>query len=355
MSSQHEGGQNYMAFLWKIAGASESASTFSFPTITPTTRARVFTFTDAAFARVAYIEGTSSGSDTVNFPASTADKDALVWRMAWLNTSATSFDTLPSGTQIYASTQEGVWSSTVTTGAIAADSLAFTANKRNIGATLVIEDATAAPSSTTINVDIPLHINLKWDTTHQLAVTHDGGTTTLEGVTLSTPTGWETVAYSGSLPAGDSFASLAATDATLGGGGYTMQAGDTLAWETQTGLTVDVNTTPVVSPAATVSGSYKIWNEVGQTWTSASTFTINDLGEVVVGSGIPVADRVTFQAMVGYLITQGYQGAGNETIQKWLLAEGISKKSFNEMLSDYLSGLGYNGPLPKQLRDWRNE
>lgn len=83
---------------------------------------------------------------------------------------------------------------------------------------------------------------------------------------------------------------------------------------------------------------------------NTQTVTITYVGGIV----IPTEGRQTFQAMVGYLITQGYQGAGNETIQKWLIAEGISKKSFNEMLRDYLTSLGYNGTLPEQLRDWRN-
>lgn len=135
-----------------------------------------------------------------------------------------------------------------------------------------------------ITVAIPASIGLKWGRTDlQLAVTHDGGTTTLDNVTLSAPAGWETVTFTTAPDEAstESFYEHAKTDATLGGGGYTMVAGDVLAWTTSTGLTIDGQTIPTVSPAATVTGSYKIWDDTLSTWSSTSTYTITDQGTFV--------------------------------------------------------------------------
>lgn len=352
VSSQHTDGGIYLAYLWKVAGASESAVSFSFPTITPTTTARLSRISGGEFTSVGYIEKTSSSSDLAEFPAATCSKDALVLRSVELSLAATSFDTLPTGTQIYANTQVGLWSTNETAGAIAADSLAFTADKRSIGATIVIEDATATaytitsidgdndvqagqsnvsivtsgidPASVTqavtlggetltinswtdsggnalINVDIPLHINAEWGTTHELAVTHDGGTTTLSGVTLSAPTGWETVSFATIPDTGttESFYEYSQSDVTVGN--FTAQVGDTLAFTSATGLTIDGSSIPVVNPAATVTGSYKWWDASLSTWTPVSSYTITNLG-VFGGSDTTVMIQEMISDMISEMV-----------------------------------------------------
>jgi hypothetical protein len=161
-----------------------------------------------------------------------------------------------------------------------------------------------------ITVTIPASINIKWGRTDlQLAVTHDGGTTTLDNVTLSAPSGWETVTLTSLNPNagtdylnGDiaTFEYHARTDASLGGGGYTMIVGDVLAWTTSAGLTVDGQTVPVVDPAATVTGSYKIWDDTLATWSSTSTYTITDDG---IYTGEPANDATAIvQPMVSNIV-----------------------------------------------------
>ena len=127
-------------------------------------------------------------------------------------------------------------------------------------------------------VNIPTHINLNWGAAHTLSITDDTGTVTLEGVTLSAPTGWEEITFTTAPNPSttESFYELSQTDADVGN--FTAATGDILAFESQTGLTVDGQTIPVVDPPATVSGSYKWWDVSLATWTDVGSFTINDLG-----------------------------------------------------------------------------
>lgn len=143
---------------------------------------------------------------------------------------------------------------------------------------------TGTPTTTQAVVDIPLHINLEWGSTNTLQVTDSVETHDLIGVTLSAPTGWETVTLT-STPnptTTESFYELSQTDATVGN--FTAALNDILAFESQSGLTVDAQTIPVVAPPATVSGAYKWWDVSLSTWTSVSNFTINDLGAVTSGT-----------------------------------------------------------------------
>lgn len=155
------------------------------------------------------------------------------------------------------------------------------------GETITVTNWTA----TAVTVDIPADIDLQWGTaTNQLALTDDTGTVTLDNVTLSIPTGWETVAYNGTAPdpgTTESFYEYAQTDTGLGGGGFTMAATDILAFESATGLTVDNQTIPVVDPPSTVTGGYKIWDVSIGTWTDESTYTITDGGDFGGGSDVP--------------------------------------------------------------------
>jgi hypothetical protein len=360
-SSQHDHGDVYSAVMTKTSSGSEPASyDFSFPIFTGSIEVAVFKVSGGSLASVTYFEQTSSVSDAVTFPATTATKDAAIVRFASLSTNATSFDSAPSGTDMITGTAQldfGLWQTTSSAGAVSSDSLGFTANKRNIGATVVFEDTSASSASITnidsdnnvqvgqtgavitttgidaasvtqavtlggesltitnwatdaITVTIPASINIKWGRTDlQLAVTHDGGTTTLDNVTLSAPSGWETVTLTSLNPNagtdylnGDiaTFEYHARTDASLGGGGYTMIVGDVLAWTTSAGLTVDGQTVPVVDPAATVTGSYKIWDDTLATWSSTSTYTITDDG---IYTGEPANDATAIvQPMVSNIV-----------------------------------------------------
>lgn len=134
-------------------------------------------------------------------------------------------------------------------------------------------------SETAVNVNIPLHINLEWDTTYQLALTDDTGTVTKSNITLSTNPNWETVTFNGTAPdpgTTESFYEHAQTDSDVGN--FTMVATDILAWESAAGLSIDDQTIPVVDPPSTVSGAYKIWDTSLSTWTGVSAYTITDGG-----------------------------------------------------------------------------
>lgn len=134
-------------------------------------------------------------------------------------------------------------------------------------------------SNTVVNVDIPSDIDLRWGRTDlELVVTNTVGSGSLSNVTLSNQTGWEAVNYDGpapDAPTTESFFEEAQTDTEIL---LTMGLNDLLAWETQTGLEVDAQTIPIVNPPATVSGSYRIWDESAGTWFGPSTFTIVDGG-----------------------------------------------------------------------------
>lgn len=185
------------------------------------------------------------------------------------------------------------------TGASPNVSLSYTHASQSWGAIGLSVQPSAAPSSTTINVDIPADIDLEWGTTHELAVTHDGGTTTLSGVTLSAPTGWETVSFSTIPDTGttESFYEYSQSDVTVGN--FTAQVGDTLAFTSATGLTIDGSSIPVVNPAATVTGSYKWWDASLSTWTPVSSYTITNLG--VFGGG---DTTVMIQEMISDMISE---------------------------------------------------
>lgn len=212
-------------------------------------------------------------------------------------------------------------------------------------------------SATAVNVDIPLHIDLEWgSTTNQLALTDDTGTVTLDNITLSAPTGWETVTYNGSAPnpaTTESFYEYAQTDS--GVGSFTMATSDILAWETQTGLTIDTQTIPVVDPPATVSGAYKIWDESLSTWTSVSSFTITD-GGTFGGGSVPVDSRKSVFKIAAYLRSTGTYTAKqtNELVVEWLVDEGTTRSNLNDMLYTYLGTLGLTGSLDDRLTKWQD-
>lgn len=159
-------------------------------------------------------------------------------------------------------------------------------------------------------VTIPEGIDLQWGGTYTLSVTDDTDTRNLTGVTLSAPAGWDTVIFSSApnTTDTDSFYEEAISDADLGGGGFTMAAGDVLAFETASGLTVDSQTIPTISPPATVTGAYKIYDVSAGVWTSESTYTWTD-----AGAPAAPADTITIDSIVptktGAVINWSYPGS----------------------------------------------
>lgn len=169
--------------------------------------------------------------------------------------------------------QAGQSSVTVTTVGLDASPTTKTATLGGESLTVI------SAGETSWTVDIPLHINLEWgSTTNDLVLTDDTGSVTLNNVTLSAPTGWETVTFTSAPDAGttESFYEYAQTDADVGN--FTAAVNDILAFESQSGLTVDSQTIPTVSPPATVTGDYKWWDVSLSTWTNVSSFTITDGG-----------------------------------------------------------------------------
>lgn len=207
-------------------------------------------------------------------------------------------------------------------------------------------------SATAVNVDIPLHIDLEWGSiTNQLALTDDTGTVTLDNVTLSAPTGWETVTYNGSAPnpvTTESFYEYAQTDA--GVGSFTMATNDILAWETQSGLSIDVQTIPIVAPPATVSGAYKIWDTSLSTWTTVSDFTITDGGVLTSGGE-------SFSSLDNLLndfktatsdTTFGFNQAASRYYQQ---VGSVTTKQFNEALKAAQNAVPFSGLGPSDRRN----
>ncbi|OUR99224.1 hypothetical protein A9Q81_11660 [Gammaproteobacteria bacterium 42_54_T18] len=121
-------------------------------------------------------------------------------------------------------------------------------------------------------VSIPLDINLRWGGSHQLSVTDDTGTVTLDNVILTAPADWPQIAFSGDIPeAGtQSLYGQAKTDATIGN--YTMVLGDILVYLGVPDFSYDLQTIPLVDPFTDVSSPYKIWKEAEGSFTPLSTF-----------------------------------------------------------------------------------
>lgn len=138
-------------------------------------------------------------------------------------------------------------------------------------------------------ITIPLHIDLEWGVAHDIVVTDDTGSETLVGEVLAIPAGWEIAIFNGTPPdpaTTESFYEYAQTDADVGN--VTMAVDDELAFESATGLSVDVQTIPTVSPPSTVTGAYKIWDDSLGTWSTVSDYTINDLGFLLVPEDLTV-------------------------------------------------------------------
>jgi hypothetical protein len=203
-SSSHVHGSIYMGVLWKVAGASETTTNFGFPTLSISMRGWMHRITGGTYGRAVYAEATSSGADVVDFPATTANGDALVLRAARLATSATSFDTPPAGTEVIANNADGLWITTATEGAVTADTLVYTENKRNVGATIIIEavssgltiDSTDAFMQRNTDFQVVCSNPSTTPTTGNTTLTNGNDTLTPSSVTGSDP-------YTLTFPVGD--------------------------------------------------------------------------------------------------------------------------------------------------------
>lgn len=162
-------------------------------------------------------------------------------------------------------------------------------------------------------VTVPTHINLKWGASYTLSITDDTGTVTLAGVTLTAPSGWETIALS-SIPSdsAESMYKFSQTDA--GVSNFTASVGDSLLLETQADLTFNNQTIPTVLPPRTVTFSYKWWDEILSTYTAVSSATINDLGLPNVPDSLIVVDSLT-EGRTTAVIEFSYPGADITSFQ----------------------------------------
>lgn len=152
-------------------------------------------------------------------------------------------------------------------------------------------------AATNVNVDIPLHIDLKWGVTnYAVELTDDTGTVTgSANVTLATAAGWQTITFNGTIPTAsttESFYEAALTDADLGGAGYTMATTGNdilLLGTTDSTLTVNADTTFSVDPAKAISADYKIWSESNQSFSDVSDFAITISGSISASDESPIS------------------------------------------------------------------
>lgn len=185
-------------------------------------------------------------------------------------------------------------------------------------------------SSTSVNVDIPANIGLKYAELYTLVLTDDTGSVSKANVTLSPPVGWTQVTYDGTVldeATTESIAEHAKTDATIGN--YTMAASDILVWEGRPSLSFTVTTAPDGAPDQTyVDVPYKIWKDAEGAYTPTSTFTITDLG--VFGAASPISATLYRNPNRGGALL-GENPNGDASSQGRL-------RNFNQMLSDSFQG-----------------
>lgn len=208
-------------------------------------------------------------------------------------------------------------------------------------------------SEVMVNVSIPLHINLDWNSSNnQLSLTDDTGTVTLDNVTILSPAGWEDTTFNGIPPdpgTTESFYEYAQIDPVVGN--FLMANNDRLAWESQPGLEVNTQTIPTVNPPATVSGDYKIWDESLGTWTPVSNFTITDGGMF----GAPgTGEQGTNEA----LMDDFKSTTGSDTFNFTEAAVGyyrqvgsVTTRQFNESLRAAQEAVPFEGLGPSDRRN----
>lgn len=315
-------GSTYVVFQ-KQAGASETN-----PVISVTRQTDCLTFlSDGALGAIVGEQGYGSNSTNYVFPSITLTESADVLRVAMVQLGANVSSGPGDGTLLIDNLSSNVgmaaWRVAFAAGATGTDSITIDTARRGMALTIGLEEQPAVIPDTQ-NVDIPLHINLKWNQTYELALTDEVGTGTLSNVTLSQPVDWDLVTYDGTVldPATtESFQEYSQADV-----GITMEAGDQIAWFSTANVTVNANGTVDVTPASDVAAvAYKIWDESAQTWSAVSAFTINDLGDFVSGFD-------SWALFMASLDGKTY----TDKLERFLEAKGYSGLSVNEGLFRYL-------------------
>lgn len=121
-------------------------------------------------------------------------------------------------------------------------------------------------------------------------------------------------------------------------------------------VTVNADATFSISGSAP-DGSYtfevRAWDNDDSTWGTAANQNVT-IGAGGGGLVIPNSERDTYQDIAAYLRTQGYAGANNDVIVKWLISEGILGSQFNDLFSKYWGQLGYAGAYNDRWKKWKD-
>lgn len=169
----------------------------------------------------------------------------------------------------------------------------------NFGSSPAVTSATLGGEALTITswnsgqpiVDVPANINLEYEQNYDLVLTGDADTATLVGVTLSIIPGYTQIVFNGDLPpigTTRSYGGLSASDSETGN--FAPAVDDILIYQDATGLSVDAQLLPTVSPAATVAGVYYFRDDSLQVYTPVSSYEWVDGGPPTVGNVSPTID-----------------------------------------------------------------
>ena len=121
-------------------------------------------------------------------------------------------------------------------------------------------------------VGVPVDIQIKWGRTDlDLVITDDTGSVTLSNITLLTEAGWEYVEFSGTVPAAGAESGYGLVQADLT---YDMVAGDQWLFKSETGLIYDTETLPRLTPPATLTSEYRVWNDTLEAISVKTAYTI---------------------------------------------------------------------------------
>ena len=140
---------------------------------------------------------------------------------------------------------------------------------------------------------IPTDINLLWGNTHSLVVTDPSGTVSADH-TLSARSGWEIVNWVGPAPDTantESFYEIAISDF-----GISAATGDQLQFSSATGLTVDGQWVPTVSPAASRSGTYAVYDASATARSAEATYNVLLAEEI--STTVASVSYTTFPAVI---------------------------------------------------------
>lgn len=111
-------------------------------------------------------------------------------------------------------------------------------------------------------VNIPARLNFKYESSLDLSITDDDGTTTFRGVTLSTPANMT----SSGLAAVPAASAVAIANAAADDFSITPEVADSFAFETQAALAVDSSSVVTINPAQNMTIVYRYWDESASTY-----------------------------------------------------------------------------------------